>query len=120
MRRIREHVAKLREGVEAWNAWRQTNPDLQPNLSGSRLDMMSLRGANLSEVNLDFTNLREEDLGSTLIFPTNLRGATLNHADLFGAELTGVILEEAHLIGADRWANLSREPPECEFQGGRL
>ncbi len=32
-----EHVAKLKEGVEAWNSWRQQNPKIRPDLY--RLDL---------------------------------------------------------------------------------
>jgi hypothetical protein len=32
-----EHVAKLKEGREAWNAWRKTSGDI-PDLSGVHLD----------------------------------------------------------------------------------
>ena len=31
-----EHVAQLRKGVAAWNAWREENPDIRPNLSRAR------------------------------------------------------------------------------------
>ena len=28
-----EHVRLLKQGVAAWNAWRNENPDIRPNLS---------------------------------------------------------------------------------------
>ena len=28
-----EHLAKIQQGVEAWNKWRRENPDIQPDLS---------------------------------------------------------------------------------------
>jgi uncharacterized protein YjbI with pentapeptide repeats len=40
-----EHVALLKQGVAAWNAWREENPNIQPDLSGAKLS-----GANLSNV----------------------------------------------------------------------
>jgi hypothetical protein len=39
-----KHVAVLKKGVEAWNAWRDENPDIRPNLSDA-----DLREANLRE-----------------------------------------------------------------------
>ena len=27
-----EHVALLKQGAEAWNAWRHENPDIRPDL----------------------------------------------------------------------------------------
>ena len=42
-----EHLKIIRQGVDAWNEWRQKNPELKPDLHGA-----NLRGANLSEANL--------------------------------------------------------------------
>ena len=42
-----EHIAKLKEGVEAWNAWRDENPDVMPDLVETNLS-----GADLTEANL--------------------------------------------------------------------
>jgi len=38
-----QHVAILKQGVQEWNAWRQQNPAVTPDLSKG-----NLRGANLS------------------------------------------------------------------------
>jgi hypothetical protein len=43
-----EHVAKLKQGVEAWNAWRRENPDIRPELSGADLRDWDLRIVDLS------------------------------------------------------------------------
>ena len=32
-----EHLARLKQGVEAWNAWRYENSTIQPDLSGANL-----------------------------------------------------------------------------------
>jgi len=32
-----EHVSLLKQGVDAWNAWRDENPDIRPDLSGADL-----------------------------------------------------------------------------------
>jgi uncharacterized protein YjbI with pentapeptide repeats len=44
-----KHVARLKKGVRAWNAWREKNRDISPDLSGADLNGTHLRGANLSE-----------------------------------------------------------------------
>ena len=41
-----EHVALLKQGVDAWNAWRRENPDMRPDLSDADLE-----GADLSKAN---------------------------------------------------------------------
>ena len=53
-----EHVAMLKKGVAAWNAWRDENPSILPDLSEADLSGAILRGANLREA-----DLREADLG---------------------------------------------------------
>ena len=46
-----KHVAMLRKGVAAWNAWRDENLDFRPNLSDAALPA-DLAGAHLSEAEL--------------------------------------------------------------------
>ncbi len=57
-----EHLAKLREGVEAWNQWREENPGLEPNLRGADLREAKLQGANLNHAQLQGANLGEAQL----------------------------------------------------------
>ena len=48
-----EHVALLRQGVAAWNAWRHENPNILPDLSEANLSRGEpRRGANLSQADL--------------------------------------------------------------------
>jgi uncharacterized protein YjbI with pentapeptide repeats len=47
-----EHLEILRNGVEGWNRWRESNPEARPDLSASALSRQDLRGANLSRANL--------------------------------------------------------------------
>jgi uncharacterized protein YjbI with pentapeptide repeats len=108
-----EHVAILKKGVDAWNAWRDENPDIRPDLSranlrlgvlvGADLCRADLRGADLSGTNLDEANLSRADLTSANLDKVDLTSANLSKANLRGADLTG-----ANLIGADlRGADLS-------------
>jgi hypothetical protein len=50
-----EHVAKLKEGWEAWNEWRETT-DERPDLSGERIQELSLAYYNLTGT--DFSRAR--------------------------------------------------------------
>jgi hypothetical protein len=68
-----EHLQILKQGVEAWNTWRDENEDIPPDLR--RAD---LTGANLSEANLHGAILD----GANLI-SADLRGADLSHGQLF-------------------------------------
>jgi uncharacterized protein YjbI with pentapeptide repeats len=108
-----DHIAKLKEGVPAWNAWRDENPDIRPDLSwadlsnvhlevdlsGVDLNHADLIGVNLTGANLGEANLTEADLKHA-----ELRRARLVDADLKGANLSWAFLSGAHLEGA----NLSR------------
>jgi Pentapeptide repeats (8 copies) len=85
-----EHVALLKKGVAAWNAWREKSPDIRPDLSG----------ANLSEADLSGANLSEADLTGADLFKAKLSGADLIRAKLSGADLTGANLSEADLSEA--------------------
>lgn len=92
----KEHFELVMSDVNAWNAWREENPKVTPDLSYA-----VMRGADLMLANLASAELREADL-----VLANLRGADLRHADLsganlVGARLTGVDLSHANICGAD-------------------
>jgi uncharacterized protein YjbI with pentapeptide repeats len=78
-----EHVAKLQEGVAAWNSWRTQNPDIRPDLQREGLSPKILDGANLRGADLRFTNLKDSKLAGA-----DLRGADLRRANLIGVNLS--------------------------------
>src|SRR5215218_9887795 len=87
-----DQVARLRQGMEAWNRWRRSNPKIRPSLVGA-----SLRGADLREVDLGNANLFEADLREANLFGANLRGANLFSADLRDTDLRDAeFLEPLH------------------------
>ncbi|MGF1520907.1 MAG: pentapeptide repeat-containing protein [Leptolyngbyaceae cyanobacterium] len=118
-----EHVAKLKEGVEAWNQWRGKNPKVWPDLSSAKLNhaklsyaklgYANLSDADLSSAKLSYANLSDADLRNTNLYNANLyraalRGAHLSNADLRSANLNGAVLSYASLSGANlSYANLS-------------
>jgi hypothetical protein len=65
-----EHLALLKQGVNAWNDWRKNNPGIIPVLSES-----DLRGADLRNANLGESDLRGADLSESDLRNANLRGA---------------------------------------------
>ena len=80
----RKHLARLKQGVAAWNQWREAN-------RGIRL--------NLPEVKLIAANLTAADLSRAYLIGTNLTGANLSSAILERALLIQTNLEEANLTG---------------------
>jgi hypothetical protein len=96
-----EHLKLIKQGVEAWNAWRHENPDIRPDLSeadldGARLGKVDLRGADLRRASFYRANLSDADL-----YGAGLAGANLTNADLSGADLREVVLSGVKLSGAN-------------------
>jgi uncharacterized protein YjbI with pentapeptide repeats len=84
-----EHVAVLRRGASAWNAWRAENRET------ADLAQAGLRGLDLSGYDLSRADLRGADLRGT-----NFNGARLSGAHLEGANLFKAVLDDADLAGA--------------------
>ena len=103
-----EHVAKLREGVDAWNVWRKQNPGIQPDLQGVdlgevdlggvHLGMANLGGANLSKTNLSGANLRRTDLRRANFREANLSSVTFIVANLDETTRGGPIMATSELL----------------------
>jgi uncharacterized protein YjbI with pentapeptide repeats len=100
-----EHLAKLKEGVNAWNAWRSETPQLIPNLidadlSGAKLFGVDLSDASLSGASLGYADLRVANLSGAKLSNAKLHGANLSSANLNGTTLSGAKLIDAQLIDA--------------------
>jgi hypothetical protein len=112
-----EHVALLKRGVAAWNAWRKKNRDIHPNLSGANLSGARLEHADLREADLSGANLSGADLFQADFSKANLSGSNLNAAGLFQAGFSEADLSGANLSAADLYqANLSK----ANLSGARL
>jgi uncharacterized protein YjbI with pentapeptide repeats len=126
-----EHLALLLEGVAVWNAWREQQTSLQPDLdyadlshrdlpgvnlsgahlSGARLSSVNLAGANLQGVRANGINLKQVNLTDALVSEANLRysdftdtdftRATLTNTWLMDGYFTRVTMRDANLTGAD-------------------
>jgi hypothetical protein len=115
-----EHVALLKKGAKAWNAWRHSyiirdgaklSVDLRvANLRGAHLSWAELGGADLSEADLSGADLSGADLSGADLSEANLSGADLDWLpDLTRANLGGANLSKANLRGAKlNEANLSQ------------
>jgi uncharacterized protein YjbI with pentapeptide repeats len=97
-----EHLAILRKGVDAWNAWRGQTW-VRPDLSGVKFwrdlggDLRwDIRGADFSKA-----KLREADISNSHLAGVNLSGADLSGAILFNVDLREAKLIDAYLDGAD-------------------
>lgn len=93
------HMEVIRQGVRAWNIWREQNPTIQPKLEGANLEGYNLAGIDLSGAKLLWTNLSNANLQKA-----NLRGAHVSSANLEGANLRLANLSTARI----HKANLSK------------
>jgi uncharacterized protein YjbI with pentapeptide repeats len=84
-------LALLKQGVEAWNSWREMHAETRPQLANALL-----YGLDLVEVNLAGADLRHADLRGTV-----LSRAKLTQADLEGADFFRTVLDGADLAGAN-------------------
>jgi len=101
-----EHLDILKQGVKAWNQWRQEHAHIHPDLSeadliGAYLSKADLNNVNLSEADLSEANLSGAHLSHAFLMGTVLSGAYLNNANLTGAFLSGASLNRAYLSGAN-------------------
>jgi len=121
-----EHLKMISEAIERhdvaiWNRWRQENPDVEPDLSGTdlrRADLKkaALQGAILREANLRGTDLSHADLRGADLNRANLMLARLGSANLSGANCSGANLIDANFTGA----NLSGADFSDAVLGGAL
>jgi hypothetical protein len=95
-----EHVAKLKEGVAAWNAWREENPSIRPGLANADLSATCLDGADLRRADFTGANLTNTSLTAANLVDANLRGAHLGDANLGLAYLGRADLSGAYLCRA--------------------
>jgi uncharacterized protein YjbI with pentapeptide repeats len=114
----KQHLALLKHGAKAWNAWRKAHPKTRPQLGGAKLigaDLatVDLSSANLSVADLRRANLRHANLSGASLHSANLeeadlRGTNLRHATLTFAKLGSAQLHRANLSEADlSWGDFS-------------
>uniref|UniRef100_UPI004057C80C pentapeptide repeat-containing protein n=1 Tax=Candidatus Electronema sp. TaxID=2698783 RepID=UPI004057C80C len=54
----KRQLAILKQGVAAWNKWREENPEVKINLRGANLEEENLSGANFSKADIRSVNFR--------------------------------------------------------------
>jgi hypothetical protein len=98
-------IAILSQGVEAWNKWREENPDVLIDLKNAKLMRMNLENANLAKADLKKANLSFTNFKNANFAFANLESAIFSFANFEGvnfsaAHLENAYLEDANLIGA--------------------
>src|SRR5215207_4519245 len=113
----KKHVALLKQGVGAWNAWRRTSPRVRPSLSGASLFGATLCGAHLREADLGGADLSYADLRGADLFWASLGEADLTQASLSYADLRGTGLSYADVTQPPSWLAGMNRPEAVERQG---
>ena len=90
-----DQVMLLKQGPQAWNAWRRAQPGTSVDLSAG-----ALRGLDLAGVDLSGADLRGADLRGTVLKGSNLAGARLEGANLFKAAFDGADLYKCDITSA--------------------
>jgi len=108
---IEEHLNKIKQGVDAWNQWREENPEIFPDLTqadirGCQLQKINLSNTDLKEAKLQYSNLtgailEKADLNNAKLLETNLQSANLKNTNLSGAGLLESNLQFADLENAN-------------------
>lgn len=91
------HVAVLRGGAAAWNAWRATH-DEAPDLARAGLRGLDVSGFDLSRCDLRGADLRGANCSNANLAGAHLEGANLFKAVLDGADLAGAFLDDAQFL----------------------
>ena len=109
-----EHVERLQQGKDVWNAWRTLHPEVNIDLSGADLSGATLIDANLSGADLSGADLSGAILTGAFLSEADLSKAILYRATLIATNLSRANLSRACLIDANLYratlsdANLSR------------
>jgi hypothetical protein len=100
-----EHLARLKQGVAAWNQWREAkhNVTLQPDLTGAHLTMAHLRRADLTMVDLREAHLGGAHLDQADLTKADLRGASLVRTRLVETNFTEANLTGCSVYGVSAW-----------------
>jgi len=117
-----EHLQILKQGGEAWNAWRGQKKGIRPdldgaNLGGANLGGANLIGANLGGANLSFAHLSDAHLSDAHLSHADLRGAHLRDADLGGANLNHAVLTEADISRVELYDTIFGDTDLTAVQG---
>ena len=107
-----EHLKLIKQGVAAFNQWREQNPKEKLDLREANLSGVVFRNADLRETDFYGSNLQRANLSGSILYGSNLlrgnlRRANLSRTDLRRASFNGADLSGADLSGADlRGGNL--------------
>jgi hypothetical protein len=75
-----EHLARLKEGVEAWKQWREANRDIRPDLTGANLVKEASVETDFLDVSIDDVSI--DDVSIDELYDIPELGMNLTQIDL--------------------------------------
>lgn len=108
-----ELITKLKEGRDAWNAWRSAVGESET----IWLKQQQLRGFDLAGFDLHGVDFEGADLSKSNLTGANLAGAKMSRVAICWTRATGADFSNARMIRADlRFSNFE----DCSFEGADL
>ncbi len=95
------HLEMINQGVEAWNKWREENPEIEPDLSDVDFSNLKLNNANLSDTDFRRSNLRNTDFRGANLVRADLRACNISQTSFNLAKLREANFSEAYLRKSD-------------------
>lgn len=96
-----EHEKILKQGVEAWNRWREANPDVEPDLSRVALEPDTFRDTPLWNAEKEKIDLRGANFENTSFELAKLRSVRMNGCPMKKVSFLGAQLIDVSMSGAD-------------------
>ena len=101
-----EQLKIIKQGVQAWNKWREEHSNIKVDLSGANLSGIDLTGIDLRDARLTRVDFRDSNLQKARLSLTNLSravliGASLNQANLKETRLSHTIIMNTDVRDVD-------------------
>jgi hypothetical protein len=95
-----EHLAILKQGVTAWNSWRQDRPEIMPNLRSCDLQQANFQGADFTHTDFTEADISKSMFMSSDFSQANLTYTVLSHSDFREANFRQADLTAANASGS--------------------
>ncbi len=89
-------IELIKLGKDAWNKWRENNPNVSISLTKSNFCNSSLSGYNFSDVDFSYSNLSKTDLSNCQFISSNLKHVDFSFSNLEGASFIAAEMSHAN------------------------
>jgi len=96
-----EHVRRFQRGHRYWNAWRKANPDVVPDLSGTKFERRDLRYMDLTCANLRGSVFDGAILTYARLYAVEAQNASFKRVNLCDINATGGVFLGVSFVGSN-------------------